>query len=243
MTARADYCVVAIADAFLGDDGILVSAIGDMPRFGAELARLTVAPDMIQTDGVSTLVRDGRPDGWLPYRRIFDLVWSGKRHVMMGATQIDRYGNSNIAWIGAGPAPKIQLLGMRGAPGNTICHPTSYWVPRQGKRVFVEAVDCVSGVGYDRAAELGPVAGRFHEIRRVVSDLGSFDFEGEESVMRLRSLHPGVSLDEVVAATGFELVVPAEVPATREPSAEELRLLDEVIDPEGQRHVIVGAPV
>ena len=239
MTARADYCAVAIADAFLGDDGLLVSAIGPMPKIGAELSRLTVAPDMVQTDGVSTLVRAGQPDGGLPYRRIFDRVWSGKRHVMMGATQIDRYGNTNIAWIGSGPTPKVQLLGMRGAPGNTINHPTSYWVGKHNTRVFVPAVDCVSGVGYDRAAELGPAASRFHEIRRVITNLGSFDFESDDCQMRLRSLHPGATVEEVVAATGFELVIPADVPATREPTAEELRLLNDVIDPEGRRHELV----
>ena len=75
---------------------------------------------------------------------------------MMGATQIDRYGNQNIACIGDFEKPKAQLLGMRGAPGNTINHPTSYWVPNHSPKVFVEKVDVVSGgLGYDRAAALG----------------------------------------------------------------------------------------
>ncbi len=92
--------------------------------------------------------------------RMFDIVWSGKRHVMMGATQIDRFGNQNIACIGPWAKPKAQLLGVRGAPGNTVNHPTSYWVPQHGPRVFVEQVDCVSGVGYDRAAAAGPIGER-----------------------------------------------------------------------------------
>jgi acyl CoA:acetate/3-ketoacid CoA transferase beta subunit len=149
----------------------------------------------------------------------------------MIASQIDRHGNHNFACIGPHEKPRAQLLGMRGAPGNTICHPTSYWVPSHGPRCFVEQVDVVSGVGYDRAAALGEAGSRFHEIRRVVSNLGVFDFATPERRMRLASLHPGVSADEVVEKTGFELVIPDDVPETRLPSAEELRLMREVIDP------------
>jgi len=69
----------------------------------------------------------------------------------------------------------------------------------------------------------------------VVSNLGVFDFETPDHAMRLRSVHPGVEVDEVVAATGFELVVPDPVPRTRVPSAEELELIREVLDPEALR--------
>jgi acyl CoA:acetate/3-ketoacid CoA transferase beta subunit len=122
---------------------------------------------------------------------------------------------------------------MRGAPGNTINHPTSYWVPNHSTKTFVEKVDVVSGIGYDRAAALGAVASRFHEIRRVVSNLGVFDFESPDRRMRLRSVHPGVSTDEVVQNTGFELLIPADVPQTRTPTDEEVRLIREVVDPNG----------
>jgi hypothetical protein len=69
----------------------------------------------------------------------------------------------------------------------------------------------------------------------VVSNLGVFDFETPDRRMRLRSVHPGVTVDEVVAATGFELVVPSGVPESRLPTPEELELIREVIDPEGTR--------
>jgi acyl CoA:acetate/3-ketoacid CoA transferase beta subunit len=165
---------------------------------------------------------------------MFDVVWSGRRHVMMGATQVDRYGNQNIAALGPDPhAPKVQLLGFRGAPGNLINDTTSYWVPNHSPKVFVGNVDLVTGLGYDRAAELGPEAARFHEVRRVVSNLGVFDFETPDHRMRLRSVHPGVSVDEVVEATGFELAIPDEVDESRLPTPEELELLREVIDPDG----------
>ncbi len=91
-------------------------------------------------------------EGWLPYRSVFTVVAAGRRHAMMGAAQLDRYGNQNISCIGDWSRPAAQLLGVRGAPGNTVNHPVSYWVPRHSRRVFVEAVDMVCGVGYDRAA-------------------------------------------------------------------------------------------
>jgi acyl CoA:acetate/3-ketoacid CoA transferase beta subunit len=87
----------------------------------------------------------------------------------------------------------------------------------------------VCGVGYDRAAEAGPSASRFHDIRRVVSDLGVFDFDTPDRGMRVRSLHPGVTLAEVRAATAFELAAADEVPYTRDPTPEELRLIREVL--------------
>src|SRR6185437_443093 len=168
-----------------------------------------------------------------PYRAIFDLAWSGRRHVLMGASQIDRHGNQNIALIGAFEKPKAQLLGVRGAPGNTINHRTSYWVPSHSPRAFVPAVDFVSGVGYDRARALGPRASRFHDVHRVVTDKGVFDFETPDRTMRLRSIHPGVSVDDVVKSTGFPLTIPERVEETRAPTDEELRWIREVIDPTG----------
>jgi acyl CoA:acetate/3-ketoacid CoA transferase beta subunit len=221
-----------------------VSPIGNLPAIGARLAKLTFEPDLLLTDGVASLVANVQPvggakgpepivEGWLPYRAVFDMVWSGRRHVMMGATQIDRFGNQNIACIGDFRKPKAQLLGMRGAPGNTLNHPTSYWIPNHSPKSFVETVDVVSGVGYDRAAALGKLASRFHEIRRVVSNLGVFDFNTTDHAMRLVSVHPGVSVGKVIESTGFELVIPDDVPETRAPSDEELKLIREVLDPNG----------
>jgi len=241
---RADVCAVAIAETFRDDGEVLVSPIGTLPMIGARLAKLTFAPDILLTDGVASLVANVQPvggakgpdpivEGWMPYRLVFDVVWSGRRHVMMGATQIDRFGNQNIACIGAFQKPKAQLLGMRGAPGNTINHPTSYWVPNHNTRSFVEKVDVVSGIGYDRAAALGKTVSRFHDIRRVVSNLGVFDFDTPDHAMRLVSVHPGVRVEDVVKNTAFELVVSKEVPETRAPTAEELRIIRERLDPAG----------
>ncbi|MGV9499029.1 CoA-transferase subunit beta [Streptomyces sp. NPDC003642] len=228
---RAEYCVVACAEAWRGDGEVLASPMGLIPSLGARLARLTFAPELLLTDGEALLVRpDGTPEGWLPYRQHLDLVTGGRRHVMMGASQLDRFGNQNISCIGDRERPRRQLLGVRGAPVNTLNNPTSYWIPRHSRRVFVERVDVVCGVGYDRAA-----GARYHRIPRVVSDLGVFDFATPDRSMRLASLHPGVTLGQVREATGFELTVPDEVPASRAPTAGELRLIREVLDPAGAR--------
>jgi acyl CoA:acetate/3-ketoacid CoA transferase beta subunit len=164
------------------------------------------------------------------------VVWAGRRHVIMGASQMDRYGNQNFAAIGSDYAkPKAQLLGFRGAPGNTVNNKTSYWIPNHGPRVFVEKVDVVTGVGWDRAAAAGPAATKYFELVRVVTNLAVLDFETPDHRLRLRSLHPGVTVDEVVAGCSFELVVPDDVPESRLPTDDELRLIREVIDPQGLR--------
>lgn len=229
----ADVCIVACAEVWRGDGEILASPIGLIPALGARLARATFAPELLLTDGVARLVTpDGAVEGWLPYRSVFDVVWSGRRHVLMGASQIDRFGNQNIASIGDYAKPKAQLLGPRGAPGNTINHPTSYFVPQHSPKVFVEKVDYVCGIGYDRAAQLGH-GGRFHEIRRVISNLGVFDFDTPDHSMRLCSLHPGATVADVVARTAFPLVIPSDVPPTRLPTVDELKLL-RAFDPDGR---------
>jgi acyl CoA:acetate/3-ketoacid CoA transferase beta subunit len=244
----AEICVVACAEAWRGDGAILASPMGLIPALGARLAQLTFAPGLLLTDGEAYLLAAGaagappEPDGagrivegWLPYRSVFTMVAAGLRHVMMGAAQIDRFGNQNISCIGDWARPRAQLLGVRGAPGNTINHPVSYWVPRHSRRVFVERVDMVSGVGYDRAAGLGPQAARFHELRVVVTNLAVLDFQTAEHTMRLRSVHPGVTAGDVTAATGFPLAVPDQVATTRLPSPDELALIRGRLDPPGLR--------
>jgi acyl CoA:acetate/3-ketoacid CoA transferase beta subunit len=235
-------CAVAIADCFAHDGEILANPIGTLPVIGGRLAKATVAPELVMTDGEAVLVENILPvgvdapekvvSGWNPYRTMFDVVWSGRRHVMMGASQIDPWGNQNFAFIGDPAAPRTQLLGMRGAPGNTINDKTSYWIPGHSARTFVPTVDVVCGVGYNRAAELGERERRFHELGHVVTNLCVFDFETPDHRMRLRSVHPGVTVDEVVTATGFELVI-GDVPESRLPTDDELRWIREVIDPNG----------
>jgi acyl CoA:acetate/3-ketoacid CoA transferase beta subunit len=214
---RSEVCVVACAEAWRGDGAILASPMGVIPALGARLARHTFAPDLLLTDGEAFLLdADGNVEGWLPYAKVFTMVAAGRRHVMMGAAQIDRHGNQNISCIGDWARPKAQLLGVRGAPGNTVNHTVSYWIPRHSRRVFVEHVDMVCGVGYDRAAV---------DLRVVVTNLAVLDFQTPDHAMRLRSVHPGVAVAEVLDETGFDLVVPDDVVMSRVPSAAELALI------------------
>ncbi len=240
---RAEICAAAVADAFADDGEIFGSPMGTMPMLGVRLAKLTSNPDLLISDGESLFLGGVPPlgakadvvEGWIPFRAVFDVVAYGKRHVMMGATQIDRHGNQNISAIGSFDRPKRQLLGVRGAPGNTVNNRTSYWVPKHSKRVFVEAVDVVSGVGPKRARAAGPAASRFNDIHRIVTNLAVLDVRGAGDTLRLLSVHPGVSVDEVREATGCELQVQGDVPETREPTMQELVLIREVLDPKSLR--------
>ncbi len=209
---------VACAEVFRGEGRILASAFGTAPRLGARLAKATFAPDLVLTDGGTTIVdAEGTPRGHLTFSRVFDLVWSGRRHAILGASQLDRHGNANLSCIGPWERPKIQLLGARGLPGNTTCHPCSYWIPKHTSRVFVEAVDFVSGLGTDRGA---------HELRAVITDLGVFDFGGPRDTLRLLTLHPGIDQAQVHAATPFPVAVAEDLGETRAPTSRERDLLE-----------------
>lgn len=249
--SRAEVCAVACAEAWRGDGEVLASAFGTIPSLGARLARLTFEPDLVLTDGEAQLLANTPAlsagsdalvvEASLPFRRVFDVAWSGRRHAMMMATQLDRHGNQNISAIGDWAKPRTQLIGVRGAPGNTVNHPTSYWVPSHSPRVFVEQVDMVCGVGHERAAAAGGAASRYHELRVVVTNLAVMDFETPDGAMRLKSVHPGVSVPEVLRATGFDLVLPPRVPETRLPTGEERELIRSILDPTSLREREVTA--
>lgn len=239
-----EICVVNLADTFRDDGEILCNPIGFLPLAAGRLARATFAPQLALTDGFSVLINgdlavgdsatSDMTEANMPFRSIFDVVWSGRRHVVMGGSQFDQYGNQNFAAIGDDYSkPKVQLLGMRGAPGNLVNHVTSYWVPQHSTRSFVPNVDVISGPGYDSVKAVG--MDQWHEIRRIVTKLAVLDFETDDNRMRLRSVHPGVTVEEVVENTGFDLVIPDDVPESRQPTDDELRVLRDVIDPNDMR--------
>jgi acyl CoA:acetate/3-ketoacid CoA transferase beta subunit len=241
---RAEVCAVACADLFADDGEVLASPMGTMPTIGARLARLTSNPDLLISDGEAYLLAETPPlggasplEGWLPYGRVFDVVAAGTRHVVMGANQVDRFGNQNISGLGEHAKPTRQMFGSRGAPGNTINHRTSYWVAKHQARVFVPEVDFVSGVGYDK---LTGATGRFHDVHRVVTNLAVLDFATPDHAMRIASVHPGVTVEEVQQSTGFPLVAD-DVATTREPTEGELELLRDVLDPTAIRDKEVPA--
>jgi glutaconate CoA-transferase, subunit B len=252
-TAATDYtlaelCIVAAAEAFRHDGEVLATGIGVIPRLAASLAMKTFNPDLMMTDSEAFLLSEPNPIGkrpadfgqanetWMGFSRIFDNVWSGKRHAMLGPTQIDRFGQTNTSALGGTyQQPKVMMLGARGFPGNSISHANSFFVPGHNDRVFIDGeCDYVSSIGYNparlpRGRSLDDV-----DIRRVITDLCVMDFGGPEHQLRLVSVHPGISVEQVQENTGFALCIPAAVPTTPAPTVEQLDVIA-ALDPHNQR--------
>jgi glutaconate CoA-transferase subunit B len=246
----AELLIVAAAEAWRGNGEVLASGIGVVPRLAASLAKLTHSPELMLTDAEAFLVEEPVPlgargdyrvqfSGYMSFARVFDCVWGGRRHVMIGPIQIDRFGQSNLSGIGDYARPKVQMLGMRGLPGNSISHLNSMFVPNHSARVFVPGeVDIVGGVGYN-PARWPPGASRAHlDLRLIVTDLCVMDFTGAGHAIRVRSLHPGVTLEQVRAATGFELEAPAALAVTAAPSLAQLQIIRR-LDPHGLRAAVL----
>jgi len=242
----SELCVVACAEVWRGAGEVLATGIGVIPRIAAGLARLTFNPDLMMTDGEAYLLaepvalgpRTVPPvvEGWMPYSRTFDLLWSGRRHALVGPVQVDRYAQMNISIVGDYARPKAAILGVRGFPGNSISHPNSMFVPNHSPRVFVAGeVDMVCSAGFNPARWPDGKIPAGIRIGRVITDLGVFDFDGPRHAAQIRSLHPGVTRQQVVEATGFPLLGVESPPVTPGPTAGQLALIRERLDPRGMR--------
>ncbi|MCE4052313.1 CoA-transferase subunit beta [Pseudomonas sp. Au-Pse12] len=242
----AELMICAASEGFAGDGEVLATGIGVIPRLAASLAMLSCNRQLLMTDSEAWLVaepvplgpRDGyqpKRDAWMGFARIFDNLWGGRRHAMVGPSQIDRFGQGNISCIGDYARPKVQMLGVRGFPGNSISHANSFCVPSHNRRVFVEGeVDVVASVGYNPARLARGWSLDDIDLRLIVSDLCVLDFQGPQRQMRVRSLHPGVSLAQVQDNTGFALHVPQQCPTTAAPTPEQLQLIRR-LDPHNLR--------
>jgi glutaconate CoA-transferase, subunit B len=247
MATLAELCVAACSEAFRDNGEIIATGVGPVPRLAAGLAKLSHSPELMMTDGEAYLVEQPVPlgprgydkrkaAGHLPFSRFFDAaVWTGRRHAMVTPTQLDRFGQINLSYMGGTyRQPKTQMLGVRGFPGNTIYHPNSFFFPSHTARVFVAGeVDMVSGVGYNPAKRIP--GGNFSavDLRKIVTNLCVMDFGGPDHAIRVTSLHPGVSFAEVQEATGFDLIdaVAGETPV---PTDEQLAIIAS-LDPHGIR--------
>jgi glutaconate CoA-transferase subunit B len=244
----AELCICAASRAFEGDGEVLATGIGVIPRLAASLAMKTCNTELMMTDSEAFLLAEPNPLGerpagfvqqneaWMGFSRIFENLWSGKRHAMLGPTQVDRYGQSNTSALGGSYAqPKVMMLGARGFPGNSISHPNSIFVPAHSTRVFVAGeCDFVSSIGYNRARLPRGHALDDVDIRRVVTDLCVMDFAGPDHQARLISLHPGITAEQVIKNTGFPLHVDGALPETAAPTAEQLDIIA-ALDPHQQR--------
>jgi glutaconate CoA-transferase subunit B len=248
-----DRVICACAQAWKNDGEVLATGIGIVPRLAASLCMASINTDLMMTDSEAWIVREPVPVGprgdyqvkresHMGFARIFDNVWGGKRHAMVGPTQIDRYGQANISMIGGDYGkPKSMMLGVRGFPGNSINHANSFFVSNHSPKVFVGGeVDMVASVGYNPARLARGWSLDEIDIRFVVTNLCVMDFGGPAHQMRLVSLHPGVNADQVQAATGFALHLPAKVPETAAPTEAQLGLLAR-LDPHNLRAPALGA--
>jgi len=241
----AELLIVAASEAWRGNGEVIASGLGVIPRLGASLAKLSHSPELLMTDSEAFLVEEPVPlgarteqprySGYLSFERVFECVWGGRRHAMIGPTQVDRWGQTNLSCVGDYQQPKIAMLGVRGLPGNSINHLNSFFVPSHNTRVFVSGeVDMVSGVGFK--AERWPEGARrdLMDIRRVVTDLCVMDYDGPDRAARVRSLHPGVSFEQVQDNTGFPLLQAPDLGETARPTAEQLAIIRR-LDPHGLR--------
>lgn len=242
----AELLICACAEVWKGQGEVLATGIGIIPRIAQGLAKLSHTPELMITDGESCLTEtpiaigskthEGRSyGGYMPYSRVFDALWHGQRHALVGPVQVDQWGQANIACIGDFARPKRQMLGLRGFPGNSINHGNSFFVPKHSPRVFVEGeVDVVCSVGYKDERWPQGVKRDYASVYRMVTDLCVMDFGGPQHAVRVLSLHPGVTFDEVQAATGFALLKTEGLGETAHPNAEQLAIIRQ-LDPNDVR--------
>lgn len=243
-----DTMICANAASYEHDGEVLVTPIGVLPRLGASLAMLSSSPGIMMTDSESWMLASPNPltrghdfqpkiESWMGLSRVFDNLWSGKRHITCTPTQIDQYGQANISMVGENyDRPDVQMLGVRGFPGNSICHANTFLIPRHSKKVFVSGeCDVVCSIGYNTKRLPRGYSFEDIDLRRIITDLCVLDFTGPNRNIRLASLHQGICLEEVLDNTGFELDVPDVVATTPAPEAYQLDIIAE-IDPEGLRY-------
>ena len=247
----AELMIVAASETWRNNGELLASGITTIPRLGASLAKMTHSPELLMTDSEAYLVSEPAPlgpraadyvpkfEGYMSFDRVFECVWGGKRHAMIGPTQIDRWGQTNLSVVGDYAKPKAAVLGVRGLPGNSINHINSFFVPAHNTRVFVAGeVDMVSGVGFKAERWGAGMKADYADIRIVVSDLCVMDFGGPGHAARVVSLHPGVTFEQVQAATGFPLLKIDNLGQTPLPTAEQLAIIRK-LDPHNLRGMVL----
>ncbi|TWB25678.1 CoA-transferase subunit beta [Nitrospirillum bahiense] len=250
----AELVITAAAETWRHDGEIMATGIGPLPRLAAALAKTTFNPALQTTDGECFYTASPVPpgpatdtppviEGWSPYDRVFSALWGGKRHAMVAPVQMDRFGQTNISVIGDHARPKAAMLGARGFPGNSVHHPNSFFFANHTSRTFVAGeVDFVCSAGYNPARYLNGQPPRGLDLRLIVTDLAVLDFGGPGHAIQVRSLHPGVSFDQVQDNTGFPLHRLEHVATTSAPTAEQLALIRQLDPNNVRRTVFKGDP-
>ena len=245
-TNLTDLVICACSRVWEGDNNLIASGLGLIQRLAASMAVIK-NPSLMMTDSEAHIVSEPvpvgkRPEGfhppwetWMGFSRVFENLWGGGRHALVGPVQVDQYGQTNISAIGDYAKPTVQMLGMRGYPGNSISHTNSFFVPAHTKRAFVAGeVDTLCSIGYNPARLPKGYQYEDIDIRQIVTNLCVMDFAPDTKAIRLLSLHPKVPLADVIENTGFELLVPEDVPVTQAPTAQEVEILAH-LDPHNMR--------
>jgi glutaconate CoA-transferase subunit B len=249
--SKSEMMIVAAARELAGQRVCFVGV--GLPNIAVNLAQRTIAPDLelVYEAGVFGArparlpLSIGDPTivtGATAVTSMWDLfslyLQGGLIDVgFLGAAQIDRFGNINTTVIGPYDQPTTRLPGSGGACEIAINARQVFVIMRQSRRSFVERIDFRTSPGNLGGAENAA------RIRReqgwlgrgpsvVVTDLAIYHFD-DTGEMRVDSLHPGVSLDQVRESVGWEPRIAADVRTTSEPTAEELRLIRVELDPEG----------
>lgn len=233
----------------VGTNGRAFTLAVGIPLVAVRLAQMTTAPgaavywgNLLEPD-LSTVPANLRQDTFTRWPAAASPVDVGYKCDMLmrrgfdvsfdSGAQIDAYGNLNITAIGDYRRPKVRLVGCLAQPEHFAFVRRPIVMLDLNPRVFIEEVDFATSVGHRRQgqdrAQMGLGAGGPH---LVVTDKALFDFDGPDRRMRLRSLHPGATLEEVLSGMSFRPDIPADVPTTPVPSAERLDLIRRVIDPE-----------
>jgi len=257
--AASDYSIdelmiTVLADQFCNGDQATNGMGSFIPVAAFMLARLTHAPDLIWL--ASTVGLEPRPERipastleaplWQDsimyleqYGTAWDLLLNGRwiKKFCVGAAQLDQFGNANNSVIGENyHAPKVRLPGTAGlADLCSLGKDLYYWNFNHSPRALVEKVDFISGAGYLGGGKEREALGLTGGPQLVVTNLAVMDFHAENKRMQLKSVHPGVTTEQVQEATGFELLIADSVVETSVPTEAQLTLIREVIDPDGMR--------
>lgn len=234
----AELAIVAASEIFRDETPeVFATLIGTLPKLAGYVARETFLPGMMMSDGLYYLAAEPVPvgprpgfesqkEGRIGYERVFTIVAKGNRHAFVGPVQVDKYGQMNLSCIGDYAKPKVTMLGVRGLPGNTVNNRTSMFFANHNKRALVEGeVSMVSGAGYNPARYPNGKYPVGLDHRQIITNLCVLDFEGPNHAIRVRSLHPGVTFEEVQENTGFELVRPDNIPETAAPTQAQLDII------------------
>ena len=244
--------LMAVVAARQLQDGKAVAVGTGLPLVAAMFAQLTHAPNLViffeaggiapQLQTLPISVGDSRTiHKALCTTTLIDIMDSMRRgfidYAFLGGAQIDAYGNLNSTMIGDDyDKPKVRFPGSGGANDfGSLAWETLIIMDRHGPRRFMKKVDFITTPGYLYGSGAREEEGLSEGTgpSSVITDLCLMDFEPESKRMRLIATHPGITVDDVIKATGFELIIAEDVETTKPPTKEDLRLLHEVIDPNG----------